>query len=120
MSMLGASMQDPTHDNKRRWFRFPLEMRVELYAGKRDPRIYGRAVDLSEGGLSILTVDELKIGEQLPVAFTIPQTNERFQFDSIVRTKEGYKYGIEFLDVKQAERKELAEFGRIMKILSEE
>jgi c-di-GMP-binding flagellar brake protein YcgR len=120
MSMLGAGMQDPTHDNRRRWSRIALEMRVELYAGKREPRLYGRAVDLSEGGLSILTVDDLRIGEQLPIAFTIPQTNERFQFESVVRTKEGYKYGLEFLNVKQEERRELAEFGRVMKLLSEE
>lgn len=120
MNMLGTGMQEPNHDNRRRWSRFPLEMRVELYAGKREPKIYGRAVDLSEGGVSILTVDELKIGEQLPIAFTIPQTNERFQFESSVRTKEGYKYGLEFLNVKQEQRRELAEFGRVMKFLSEE
>lgn len=110
-------MPDLSEDNRRRWSRFSMEMRVELYPGQRDPRIYGRAVDLSEGGLSILTVDELKLGETIPIAFTIPQTNQLFRFECVVRTHDGYKYGLEFLNVKQADRKELAEFGRIMKIL---
>jgi len=113
-------MEDPAKDNRRRWSRFSMEMRVELYAGQREPKVYGRAVDLSEGGISVLTVDELKIGEQLTIAFTIPQTNQPFRFESVVRTKEGYKYGLEFLNVRQADRKELADFGRIMQLLGSE
>lgn len=110
-------MEHATEDNRRRWPRFPMEMRVELFAGQREVKAYGRAVDLSEGGLSVLTVDKLKIGEQFTIAFTIPQTNQPFRMECVVRTQEGYRYGLEFLNVRQADRKELAEFGRILKIL---
>ena len=113
----GRAMDYPTQQNRRRWARIPLEMRVELYVGERDPKVYGRAVDLSEGGISILSVDQLKVGEKIKIAFTIPQTNQQFRFHTEVKTREGYRYGLEFLNVSATDRKELADFNRIMGIL---
>lgn len=114
-------MHPPEHDNRRRWSRFSLETRVALYAaGQLEARAAGRAVDISEGGVSVLTVDRLNIGEQLTIAFSIPQLNQSFRMESVVRTHDGYKYGLEFLKISEADRKELAEFGRVLQILREE
>ncbi len=110
-------MHRPQPDDRRRFSRFSLEARVALYAGQVEPKAYGRAVDMSEGGLSVLTVDELTIGERLTVAFTIPQLNQTFRMECVVRTQEGYKYGLEFLKISDTDRKDLSEFGRVLQLL---
>ena len=46
-------MEHATEDNRRRWSRFPIEMRVELFADRHEAKAFGRAVDLSEGGMRV-------------------------------------------------------------------
>lgn len=88
-----------TYLNTRRWRRHKLSVpiRVILSQPGKTTLTDGRGNELSEGGLALTAGVELKVGDQIMVEFTPPYSSCPIRVAGIVRNREGYRYGVEFL-----------------------
>lgn len=77
-------------------------------------RTLGRAQDISRGGMSVYVPLELAKGDVIRVMFELPHSRVRFGITGIVKNREGFRYGVEFLELTPSEARELE---RVLNIL---
>ncbi len=77
---------------------------MELYRiGESRPRL-GHSSELSESGLGGIMVADLPIGEAVTVVFEGAPLLRPVRVQAVVRTREGYSYGFEFLSLSREQR----------------
>jgi hypothetical protein len=83
----------------RRFRRYKLDVPVRLVVQKEDKVriIDGRGNELNEGGLAVNAGVELAMDEGIEVEFTPPYSGEPIRARAVVRNRDGYRYGLEFL-----------------------
>jgi tetratricopeptide (TPR) repeat protein len=80
--------------NTRRWRRHEVDLPVRVFARGLSHAVPGRGTELSAGGMALYAGVELKTSQKLEVEFVAPS---RARVAGIVRYREGYCFGLEFL-----------------------
>ena len=92
---------DTVHEH-RRFERFDVDCRVKVVR-KRFGNIsihYGRASNISIGGMMLVAPVELEAGEIIDLEFNLPHMTKILRLQSVVRRRFGqYSYGLEFRDL---------------------
>jgi hypothetical protein len=83
----------------RRWARYRAHMLTCLIAQKpmKAVIIPGRGSELNHGGMTVYAGIELSVNEQVKVTFTPPHSTELMTFHCVIRDRNGYTYGVEFI-----------------------
>src|SRR5437868_8165475 len=63
-------------------------------------KVPGAAMEISEGGLSAIITADLKVGESVEASFEM-QPGQRMTVHGAVRNKAQFRYGLEFLDLRE-------------------
>jgi hypothetical protein len=99
--------EKPIYPVARRWTRHKLDVpiRVILHSQKQSRVITGRGREISEGGMAVFAGVELRQGDKIEVEFTPPYGGP-IRVQGIVRNRQGYSYGVEFLAVNEEQAAE--------------
>lgn len=89
--------------DERRWERHKVDMRLRVTTGQTDGanHCFGRAHSLSPGGLGAYIPVNLTVGAEVDLALTFPESSSEIKLKARVRSCDGFRYGLEFLDVPQ-------------------
>lgn len=60
---------------------------------------FGRANTLSQGGMGAFIPCSLAIGTPLTLELTFPYSSAEVKINAVVRSCEGFRYGLEFVDL---------------------
>jgi len=90
----------------RRWERYPIDVRLKVTSTRGGVRtiVYGRGTDVSEGGMSAYVALELNLGSSVEMEVTLPYAQQPLKVKARVRSREGLRYGLEFLSLTPPER----------------
>jgi c-di-GMP-binding flagellar brake protein YcgR len=93
-------------DDKRQWKRYKVDLRVRIVFTKDGARqsAFARGFDVSEGGMAIFSAVELQSGDHVDVEFSLPRSRMPLLIKSVVRNREGYRFGLEFLTLSHSQR----------------
>ncbi|MDR3764652.1 MAG: PilZ domain-containing protein [Acidobacteriota bacterium] len=93
---------------KRRWPRFRVTMRAWLRVSRNgiEHAATGTCYDISEGGTRLFLASELHPGEELRMKLALPYGSP-IEILGVVRNRNRYEYGVEFVDVNSEERANL-------------
>jgi c-di-GMP-binding flagellar brake protein YcgR len=96
----------------RRWKRLKLDIRVRLrrWEEAEDAVVVVRSYELSEGGMSVYAPELLDLGSSVLVGFTLPETGSRLSLRAVVKNRRGFRCGLEFSQLTDAERSEIARY----------
>ncbi len=61
---------------------------------------FGRANTLSQGGMGAYIPCSLAIGTRLLLELTFPYSSAEVRVNAVVRSCEGFRYGLEFVDLR--------------------
>jgi hypothetical protein len=102
----------PKHSAVRRWRRYNVDVpiRVIIQKAMKASIVDGRGSALSQGGMAIFAGAELKPGEHVSVEFTPPYSAPPIRVEARVCNRNGYNYGVEFLDNEPEQQEEVAQF----------
>lgn len=91
-----AAIPNPAESpDTRRWPRHPVELPILIAAGDRSKTmIRGLATELSRCGMTFYAGVHLEEGDQMEVEF---QTAQQVRLKGVVRNRNGYCFGVEFL-----------------------
>jgi c-di-GMP-binding flagellar brake protein YcgR len=115
-----ASHQASLGEEKRRTPRYNLDVAVKVaYVNSLGVtmQLFGRANDVSEGGMAIFLAHELPIGSQIRLTVTLPHTDRPVTCQACVRSRTSYRYGIEFTDLAVLDREFLKRACRSLSLL---
>ena len=92
-------VSEPQFLQSRRFRRYKLDVpvRVLKHTDEKVRYIDGRGNELNEGGMTVNAGVELDLGELVDVEFTPPYTGEPIRARAVVRNRNGYRYGLEFM-----------------------
>jgi hypothetical protein len=83
----------------RRWARYRAHLLTCVIAQKpmKAVIVSGRGSELNHGGMTVYAGIELAVNEQVRVAFTPPNCAESLTLQCVIRDRNGYTYGVEFM-----------------------
>jgi hypothetical protein len=108
----GQTIWVPTkhQSDRRQATRFDLDMRLVVRpTSNRSRLIPARIVDLSCGGIRAAIAADLENGETLELEFGLRHTTATVRLEGMVRWRDGYQYGLEFVFVTAADRERMSQ-----------
>ncbi len=92
--------------NERRWNRFHIQVRVRVSVTRAGGNVlvYGQGTDISEGGMGIFVATELNAGETVSIELMLPYSRDKLMLRAVVRSRNGFRYGVEYLGPSAYER----------------
>ena len=92
----------------RRWARYKIDVRIKITV-KTAPGVttamYGHGSDISEGGMVACIPIALRIGAKVQLELTFPGATNAVTLRAVVRNSDGFRFGLEFVDLEDAVRK---------------
>jgi c-di-GMP-binding flagellar brake protein YcgR len=97
---------------ERRWKRLKVDIRVRLrrWEEAEDAASLVRSYEMSEGGMSVYAPGRLEIGTFVVVAFSLPAESYVLRIRAVVRNERGFRYGLEYVDLADADRFEIVRY----------
>lgn len=111
---------DTSESNKsnRRFERFEVEARVKVSVTRQGEKVVfsGTAHDISVGGMALFLGGDLNVGETITVAFALVFSTQLI-VQGVVRSRDRYEYGIEFLNPSKTQQDEIIRNCRALSLL---
>ena len=92
----------------RRYDRVPADITVNIRQVGRTVR--ARAVNIGEGGLAVVSAVRFEPGQEIAIAFSLPDQTQIIEASAIVSYVKGYAHGLEFWAMAQECRDAVAAF----------
>ena len=96
-------MPEPDESTEaRRWSRHKIDVRLKVTAGLADGScisVFGRANTLSQGGIGAYIPATIEMGATVDLELTFPYSTSEVSVRAMVRSCEGFRYGLEFVEV---------------------
>jgi len=94
-------IQEQSGEVARRWTRYKIDVRLKVSfadAGKQ-ASAFGRANSLSRGGLGAYIPCSIPVGTTVGLELTFPYSPTEARLEAVIRSCEGFRYGLEFTRV---------------------
>jgi hypothetical protein len=104
----------------RRWTRYEIDCRVKIVCSREGQKQvnYGRAQDMSFGGMMLTAPFKFHEGERVELEFLPPNMSEVLRLSGVIRQQMGgYSFGVEFRDVTEAQRKMIKRLFEVLHVL---
>ncbi len=94
--------QPESGPDQRRWSRHRIDVRLKASCKQDGEAIttFGRANTLSQGGMGAYIPCSLAVGTRLLLELTFPYSSAEVRVNAVVRSCEGFRYGLEFVDLR--------------------
>lgn len=99
----------------REYTRFLIDLRIVI---RTSTRLYGRSKDLGEGGMGATVAGDLSIGEVVEVEFEHPEIQEPLALMAEVRYRQGFQYGLKFIDPSHRQREMIRRITRNLPMMT--
>lgn len=90
--------------------RYSLDVRARLKKGDQEIRV--RTLDVSDGGVGVVSPVEIPEGSSFVVEFEFPSVTGTFRSEVRARNKAGFRYGFSFIAVDEGSKALLRRYQR--------
>jgi hypothetical protein len=96
--------------DSRRWARHRIDVRLKVLFphGSNNTSAFGRGNTISHGGLGAYIPCSIPVGTTVSLEVTFPYDPSAVKLQAVVRTCEGFRYGLEFVRVPEDVRTVIA------------
>ena len=117
-----GSVSSSGNSEQRRSVRYKLDVPLRIILHKIDATLIrqGRGTELNECGLCVLAGVELTVGDDVKIEFTLPYSGEPIRVSGVVRNRNGYRYGCEFIPGDDGERDAVTRLRQVLQTFAEE
>jgi hypothetical protein len=93
----------------RRFPRYELDVRIVVHVFRAgvNSTVWGRSTMIGQEGIGGTLTGGLELGEVVGLEFTLPLSRQPTKLRAIVRYKDGFQYGLEFLAMDAAQKEAL-------------
>ena len=119
MDPTGPHPEPLTPAAERRWERLVVVIPVNVTAFINGQRLSlrGQASDISRGGMRLFVTRELDSGTSLMLEFLIPYNTMEFVLRGIIRNRDGFTHGVEFLNPTVYQQQMIERTCKVFKLL---
>ncbi len=105
--------------DQRRSPRYHVDVRLRLILQKdgKAQIAHGRGNDISDTGMAVFVPQELLLEERVEVEFTLPYSRQPLRVRAVIRNRNGFRYGVEFLTLSTLQREEILKLCKTLTLL---
>jgi hypothetical protein len=103
---------------ERKFARYDLDVRAKLSAGEKEITV--RTLDISEGGVGLVSPVEIAEGSSFSLECTLPTVSGNFRAEIEEKSRSGFRYGFSFLNVDESSVALLRKYQRRWGIFSKD
>jgi|SRR5882672_3649485 len=95
-------IQSDSSADIRRWSRHKIDIRLKVTAIQEDGvkvSVHGRSNTISQGGMGAYIPAGIPVGALISLELTFPYSTNEVRVKALVRSCEGFRYGLEFVQV---------------------
>ncbi len=107
---------EPHQNGIRRYARMNVDITVRVLPKDTRPT-FGRGHDISCGGMALYAPVELQESELVKLAFELPNSRVQFNVSAVVKNRNGFRYGVEFVELAPQELKEIKRVTEILALV---
>jgi hypothetical protein len=98
--------------------RAPLNVRVLLRYEREgvERQCHCRSFDVSEGGIGLMSPDELELDRVVELELWLPETEAPLQLRAVIRSKVGFRLGCEFVDPTSKQKAEIIRYKSTLRL----
>jgi hypothetical protein len=111
-------MSPTRYSVERKFARYALDVRAKLSAGEEE--ITARTLDISEGGVGLISPVEIAEGSLFTVECVLPTVSGVFRAEVQEKSRSGFRYGFIFLKVDEKSMILLQKYQRRWGILAKD
>ncbi len=100
----------------RRYPRINVDISVRVFVDSGRVT-FARAQDISCGGMALYVPLELPISEILKIDFELPNSRMQFVLSGMIKNRNGFRYGIEFMKLTPEQFQEIARVTQILALV---
>jgi hypothetical protein len=104
----------PIYNAIRRYRRLSTNINVRIFHDAE--RTAGSGHDIGIAGMAIYVPLELAVGTSVNLSFQLPDSRMVFGVRAIVRNSNGFRYGVEFVDLTAAEAEEIKRIAAVLEL----
>jgi len=99
--MESAISQQQPQQSLRRWTRYKIDVRLKVSFSEdgKQSSAFGRANSLSRGGLGAYIPCSISVGTTVSLELIFPYSSTQARLEAIIRSCQGFRYGMEFTRV---------------------
>lgn len=101
---------------ERKFSRYSLDARAKLSVDGKEITV--RTLDISEGGLAVVSPVEIPEGKSYVVEFVLPAVQGLFRTELHARNRNGFRYGFQFASLDESNAALLRKYERRWGILA--
>jgi c-di-GMP-binding flagellar brake protein YcgR len=104
---------------KRRYPRYEIdtELQVTILGLEERRTMRGRSLNISEGGMAGVFAAGREIGRSVLLEFSVWTTSDPVRVGGVLRSRSGYRYGFEFVDLSASQREVISKTCRTLALL---
>jgi c-di-GMP-binding flagellar brake protein YcgR len=97
---------------ERRWKRVKVDIRVRIrpWDEPDENSSVVRTYEMSEGGMSVYASETLDVGTEIMVELSLPAEVRGLRLRAVVRNRRGFRCGMQFVDLPEEDRAEIARY----------
>jgi hypothetical protein len=101
-----ASPKPGLQDDRRQSSRLELDVRLRMSMWRAGSMVvvYGTTVDLSCDGMCAMLATDIPEGDRVEVDFVPPFSSQNLHATAVVRTRNGFRYGLALVELTPAQR----------------
>ena len=103
------------YEHARRYPRFALDISVRVFPDGGQ-RADGRGHDFGLGGMALYVALDLALGDKIRLDFVLPYSRAPLSLDAVVRNRQGFRYGVEFVQLSPETEQELRRATSILEL----
>ena len=105
--------------NRRRYRRYEIDtqLQVMLLGSEQRGTLRGRSLNISEAGIAGVFVTVWDVSAPVHLEFSVPVTSNPVRVGAVVRSRSGYRYGFEFVDLSPEQREIINKTCRTLALL---
>ena len=106
-------------EDARKWERHAvtIPVNVTVFLNGERSTLRGQASDISRGGMRLFLARELSPGTSVTLEFLIPYNTEEFILRGAIRNRDGFTYGVEFLNLTPHQQHMIERTCKVFKLL---
>ncbi|HVP64662.1 MAG TPA: PilZ domain-containing protein [candidate division Zixibacteria bacterium] len=102
----------------RRFLRYEIDVRATVTISDDDglKKLSVRTIDIAEGGMALVCPVDLPTNSSLQIEVKLPETGDVLKIRGLVRNRSGFRFGIEFLRIRDDQQRIIRQYCRHAKL----
>lgn len=111
------SSDSPLNGGIRRYPRLHVDVSVRVTSSKEKRVTFARGHDISCGGMALYVPLEFVEGDNVKLNFELPNSRVQFGISAVIKNRNGFRYGVEFIELTPEESKEIERVAGILALV---